>query len=425
MKNIIVREAYDWIYMDPHHPEGLTAVEWESLLLFLNQKYQIEKVIEYSNKKVRFINLVGVVQLKTVRLEIIPKIDLNHEDLETNRHALLNMLSITKKLPIEIHEKTLSNYEKVDLLHVLAKLFIVKLYKELKQGVYREYHPITDNINHLKGRLVISQHIRKNAVLPIKAVCEYDELSPNILFNQVLKAALKVIYPYVQNTSLKIQTIRIFEIFKEVDDVYLRLSSLKDIQCNRQNQHYESILQLAIAILSSTSMSIGQNNQIAFSFLFKMNDLFECYIGELLKRILISSKYKVDLQDTEKRLLLNVNTGRENILLKPDFVVSAKQDQNFVQKIILDTKWKSVSINSRLLYQQSDIYQMYAYITAYESAERCIIIYPKKEEVVLPKWLVPHSSPAKYIEIQTVRLDKIQHTLEDLEELFLSIIKHY
>jgi len=422
MKNIIIREAYDWIYMDPHHAAGLTVIEWESLLLFLNQKYQNENIVEYSNGKVRFINLVGVIQLKTVRIEILPKIDLYQGNLEINRHALLNMLLVTKKLPIQIHVKTLSSYEKVDLSHVLANLYITELYKELKRGIYRDYHPLADNINHLKGRLVISQHIRKNAFLPINAFCEYDELSPNIPFNQVLKAALKAIYPYVQNTSLKSQSMMIFQIFKEVDDVYVTLSTLKNIQCNRQNQHYEGVLQIAIAILNSTSMSTGQNDHIAFSFLFKMNDLFECYIGELLKRILISPKYKVDLQHTEKRLLLNINTGRENILLKPDFVVSAKQDQNFVPKIILDTKWKNITIDSRLLYQQSDIYQMYAYIMAYESAERCIIVYPNTEEAALPKWLVPHSSPKKYIEIQTVRLDKIQHTLEDLEEVLSSII---
>lgn len=411
--------------MDPHHSAGLTVVEWESLLLFLNQKYQNENVVQYSIGKVRFINLVGVIQLKTVRIEILPKVDLNNENLEINRYALLNMLFITKKLPIEIHVKTLSSYKKVDLSHVLKNLFITELYKELKRGMYQEYRPVTNNINHLKGKLVISQHIRKNAFLPIKAFCEYDELSPNILFNQVLKAALRVIYPYIQNTSLKSQTIKIFEIFKEVDDVYLTLPTLKNIQCNRQNHHYEGVLQLAIAILSSTSMSTGQNNKIAFSFLFKMNDLFEGYIGQLLKKILISPKYKLDLQHTEKRLLLNVNSGRENILLKPDFVISAIHDQTFMQKIIIDTKWKNISINSHLLYQQSDIYQMYAYIMAYESAEQCIIVYPKTGESVLPKWLIPHSSPAKYIEIQTVRLDKTQHTLEDLEGLLSNFINHF
>lgn len=422
MKHITIREAYDWIYYDPNHSQGLTKVEWEELLSYLRQKYENENVVEYADKKIRFINLVGVLQLKKVRIEILPKISVSMEDVEMDRLVLLNMLAVTKKLPIHLGVKTLSAYKKVNLLHVLSNLFVTELYKALKRGLYREYCTAIENMNRLKGRLIVSKHIQKNAFLPVNAFCEFDELSPNIPFNQILKATVKLIYPYVQQTNVKAQMLMIFELLKDVEEKHISPHVLENITCNRQNQHFDTALQLAIAILKSLSMNTNQNNQIAFSFLFKMNDLFEGYIGEVLKKVMIPSKSKVDAQQAEKRLLLNVNSGRENILLKPDFVVTIKQQGDFVPKVILDTKWKTILMNERLLYQQSDIYQMYAYITSYESAERCIILYPKTEEVVLPKWLVQNSSPEKYIEIQTVRLDTVQHTLADIEEMLVGAI---
>jgi 5-methylcytosine-specific restriction enzyme subunit McrC len=67
--------------------------------------------------------------------------------------------------------------------------------------------------------------------------------------------------------------------------------------------------------------------------------------------------------------------------LKHDFVVS--------NKVIIDTKWKSATLNGRSIYQQSDIYQMYAYVTAYKHVDRCILLYPKQEgEVEHPIWEV-------------------------------------
>ncbi|WP_249872440.1 McrC family protein [Oceanobacillus saliphilus] len=114
-------------------------------------------------------------------------------------------------------------------------------------------------------------------------------------------------------------------------------------------------------------MSSSESNQIAFSFLFRMNDLYQGYIGEVLKLVLRETVYDVWSQHTEKRLLENVYSGRGNILLKPDFVIV---DENSIPKIIVDTKW-----------------------------------------------LVPDSFPGKYIEVCQVRLDSLQASMEDVGRL--------
>ncbi|MCM3570310.1 McrC family protein [Neobacillus mesonae] len=410
MKSITIREAYDWLYLEEH----LTKMEWEHLTQFFEQKYQNENVVEYGNKRLRFINLTGVIQLKTVRIEILPKLDLHQTDTALNRRALLNMLSLTKQLPVQLNDQTISQFEKVDLAHILARLYITELFKAVKRGLYRGYTTKSENMNHLKGRLLISPHIRKNAFVSVNAFCEYDELSPNVLFNQVLKAALKIIYPYVQQSALKTQTLMIFEMFDEVDDVYVNPATMDTIQINRQNQHYEAVLQLALAIIHSTSMGTGASGQIAFTFLFKINDLYEGYVGECLKRVLPPSDYQLDLQHRGRKLLIDANTGRKTIQLKPDFVISRLSGEEPEPIIILDTKWKNILYHS----QQGDIYQMYAYITSYKTAERCIILYPRiKDEGLLPKWRVPESTPVKHIEVQTIRLDSAQHTVDDLKKI--------
>jgi 5-methylcytosine-specific restriction enzyme subunit McrC len=418
MKNLTLREAYDWLYVDEYSPNGVTLEEWENLLHFMEEKYSGENVMELGIRKLRFINLVGIIQLKTVRIEILPKISLHHQDESVNRRVLLNMLNMTKQLPVQLHDRTLSQFEKVDLSHLLAHLFVTELYKALKRGIYRGYEQKQENLPHLKGRLMISAHLRKNANHSIHAFCEYDELSPNVVLNQVLKAALKVIHPIIQQNTIRTQSMMIHELFDEVDDRNIDKNMLENIQINRQNQHYEDVLQMAIAILQSISMTSGFNQQTAFSFLFKMNDLFEGYVGECLKRVIAPTGYKLDLQHKEKRLLINVHSGRSNISLKPDFVISKYEADGPTPILVLDTKWKSIFNGTQMTYNQADLYQMYAYVTAYKNAERCILLYPKvHEEFTPPIWQVPDVFPEKYIEIGMVRLERVENTVADLEEI--------
>jgi 5-methylcytosine-specific restriction enzyme subunit McrC len=420
MKNLTLREAYDWLYVDEYTPNGVTLEEWENLLHFMEEKYSGENVLELGIRKLRFINLVGIIQLKTVRIEILPKIALHNQDESVNRRVLLNMLNVTKQLPVQLHDRTLSQFEKVDLSHLLAHLFVTELYKALKRGIYRGYEQKQENLPHLKGRLMISPHLLKNGNHSIHAFCEYDELSTNVDLNQVLKAALKVVQPIIQQNTIRTQSMMMYELFDEVDDRNIDKSMLENIQINRQNQHYEGVLQLAIAILQSTSMTTGFNQQAAFSFLFKMNDLFEGYVGECLKRVIAPTGYKLDLQHKEKRLLINVHSGRSNISLKPDFVISKNEADGPTPVLVLDTKWKRIFNGTQMTYNQADLYQMYAYITAYKSSERCILLYPKvHEEFTAPKWQVPDVIPEKYIEVWMVRLDRVENTVADLEEIFM------
>lgn len=63
---------------------------------------------------------------------------------------------------------------------------------------------------------------------------------------------------------------------------------------------------------------------------------------------------------------------------------------------------------------------MYAYINAYKSAERCLVIYPKVDEpLILPKWKLHDGRPEKFIDIQTVRLDRFENTIKDLSNAII------
>lgn len=404
MKTVSVREAYDWL----HIGKQINQTEWDELLRFLQDKYFTSVEIGYG--KLRFINLVGIIQLSTLRIEILPKLVIHEESEDKNREAMINMLTVTRTLPVTLYGGTLSQLAKSDLFHVFAQVYIQSLLKELRRGVHKEYKLIEENSQSLKGRFLLHQHIRKNAFQPVKAYCEYDEIQEDVVLNRILKRALKMVFPYISKSSLKSESLYILEMFDQVADVPVLQKDLRNFRFNRQNQRFQEAFFIARLILENQLMTSKYSGEQSFSFLFEMNVLFESYIERAFRSLEWEKNLKVIPQHDEKRLLINVNSGQENIKLKPDFVL-----YNDVSQMIVDTKWKSILREGRVTYQQADLYQMYAYVTSYEQANRCVLLYPKSEEGLLPKWQVPGRD--KYIEIHTVRLSSFAETLEDLRNI--------
>ena len=70
-------------------------------------------------------------------------------------------------------------------------LFACILYRcasqQLKQGLYREYIEIDENITTLRGKINISETIKNKIKHKQLISCSHDEYSENNLFNQIIK----------------------------------------------------------------------------------------------------------------------------------------------------------------------------------------------------------------------------------------------
>lgn len=366
---------------------------------YLREKYPTEDVVEYgAYNRLRFINYVGVICLEGITIEILPKIAVSAMD---NRKALLSMLHHARFLSVSFFEQVSNGWGQDHLLDALLAAYILRLQEELQRGIFKSYMEHVENRGVLRGKVLLSEHVRKNAFTPARVMCQFDEHSENNLLNRLLKYALRIGQKQIAY-RMHLQIERCLALLDEVEDGTVHKEDIGRLEWNRQNERFRDVALFAKLIIEKASVHhLGEHHQ-SFSFLFEMNKLFEAYVGEALTEVVGAGH--VFSQHTEKRLLLNKHTNRMNIQLKPDFVTSGG--------IILDTKWKSAVMNA---YQQSDLYQMYAYVTAYKEASRCILVYPYQEELAAPVWNVIDTD--KTIEMVWVRLDDYTATKEDLRKI--------
>lgn len=410
-KYICIREAYDWIYVGDKETE-LSESEFDELLRYLNDKKDNFRtgIIDVKYKKVRLINYVGIISIKNVIIEIVPKISLSNE-MEKDREVLLQMLSKCSKLPFSINESLNLNLKNYNLIELIAKFFVENLSQQINRGIYLEYINKEENINVIKGKLLLSNHIKKNHSNKVKAYCGYDEYSENNFLNLVFKTACIIILRKINNDDVKNDVKRILSLLVDVDLNYIDNNKLLKYKFHRQNERFKEAYELAKLILLNMSMENSKGNDSAFSMLFEINILYEEYIANILSQLWDNQNRNVLIQDSSKYLLENIATNRGNFSLKPDIVLSDNKEE---YQIIIDTKWKSV--DSKI--EPSDMYQMYAYITRYPNAKRCILLYPCMiENNTYSKWRLFKPFEEKYIEVKTVRLENLNRTIDDLKAI--------
>ena len=313
-------------------------------------------------------NYVGIIQTKSGdSLEILPKIhdndnSSNEEAIENSKKILLTMLKTLKSHPFK--NINIANLKSLNLplLEIFISMFLDEVSKLIKIGIKSDYVELKDNLNFLKGKLKISEQIRKNIVHKERFYVCYQEFSIDRAKNRLIKSTLEFLYKRSKssrNQRLIREYLFIFDEISSSSDINADFSRLK---LNRQTKYYEQALLWSKIFLQNKSFSPYRGSDVAFALLFDMNKLFESYVGNFIKKKLPDAI----LQHSQKHLI----EKPKGFMLKPDIFLR-HQKRNY----IADTKWKIIKSKDDI--SQTDLYQLYAYGKKYECSKQLYLIYPR------------------------------------------------
>ena len=351
--------------------------------------------------------VVGILQAPSATLEILPKIDGKGED--GMRKALVHMLAETWDLGLTHGEFASLSAQHSNLLEYFIRLFSELLLAAARRGLPRRYLVHTEDLAFLRGKLDVVRQLTHLAVRPDRLACRFDELSENTPLNRVLKAAVARLARITRSDSNKQRLAELSSRFDAVGDTPAPLR--EPAQIDRTNTDYHRLYHLARFFLSGDWQSTSSGKAVTgFSLLFPMNDLFEEFIGRIVKRTL--APLPVHLQHQKKYALVNEDS-HSIFALRPDIVIYDKDNP-----IILDAKWKRLKPEDTrtLNVSQSDVYQMLAYAQAYK-ARRLALIYPWHSEISESpgwhrSWAIPDTN--RRLDIVTVDVSQpkeVQNTL--------------
>lgn len=362
-------------------------------------------------------NFVGVIQLGTLQVEVLPKIEA--QDYQVRRN-LLEMVSQT--LGLQLHGGVLGQLEKNDssILDVLIRRYCDLLWEALHKGVIRRYESRQENLSVLRGRINISQQLRHNAVRPDRLHCTFDEFTQDTELNRVLKLSLRILLKTAKSASSTRSLSELLFCFDEVADVSPDMVRWDRVVFDRLSARYQPLIRMAKLFIDGHSPDLTAGRSDGFAVLFDMNELFEEYVGRQVQRLTAKRGIRTMLQQPVMNLARREN-GAPCFQMRPDIVVM----DGVNPAVVLDTKWKRLQPGvSKEAVSSQDIYQLYAYSQRYKS-KHVYMVYPHHPE--LGNW---HPTRSRYqfegevtghsdsfLHITTVKLDDLKTVPQQLQAI--------
>ncbi|RDU65371.1 restriction endonuclease [Helicobacter didelphidarum] len=287
---------------------------------------------------------------------------------ENPKILLINLLKTLKDSPFK--ESYISSLEiaKMPLFEIFIAMFVDELHKLLSKGLKMNYISKEENRTFLKGKLLFDKQIKYNLIHKERFFTASDEFIADIAPNRLIKSTLHLL-----KEKTKYHQFKILQALERFDTINLSHNYRHDFsQCHftRYFHHYKHIMIWCKIFLNHHTFSPYQGGNEAFALLFSMEKLFEDYVATMLTRH--NPKCDIKTQNSQKYFMIN-HKGEDCFQLKPDIVI-VKDNKS----IIADTKWKildSLNDTKKFGISQADLYQMWAYVSKYQTNE-VWLIYP-------------------------------------------------
>ena len=336
--------------------QQLTTQQFDALAYFNEQHEQ--KYFHLLHKGVRFRQYVGVLQVGTLTIEILPKTDQHQSSAQHWQKVLLELLHACQFIKIDALSKAPLQLKTSSLLGLYIELFVQEVEQLLSQGLQKNYRKQTQNAPNWKGQINFAKQLQKNLTQPHQIYSSHQTYDYQHPIHQVLYKALKIVEQFWINPPLKKKIQYLMKAFPVQEDLEVTEAFFANLYQVPKFNKYHAALDLARMITLQYSPDIRLGNCPVLAILFDMNQLFEQYIQQQLKKTL-DKTWRVQAQNSKRFW------GKRN--LRPDIWLSHKG-----QHYILDTKWK---ILKRPAPSDEDLRQMYAYNHNFE-ASRSLLIYP-------------------------------------------------
>ena len=291
--------------------------------------------------------------------------------------------------------------DEYDLINLLSSVLLNGTKTLLKRGIDKQYLTENEVYQGIKGKVNITDSLRKNLFPKGLSVCEFDELSTDILANQILKTTLQNLTQISSlSATLKHEIRIVIYRLREVSEIVLTDAIFHKVQINRNNSFYAFLLNISELIHKNLLI-----NEEAGSLQFKDFLRDERQMARLFEEF-IRNFYKIEVPESRvyrEDLHWKMSGEGNTFLPKMQTDISIKLGD---RKLIIDAKYYTETLqkyyNTEKIHSQH-LYQLFAYLKNQENPQaEGILIYPTTEKSLS----LTYNHEGHKIRIETLNLNQ-------------------
>ena len=287
-----------------------------------------------------------------------------------------------------------SNYSQVateefeNIHNLFAAILSKGISQQLKQGLYREYVDKYDKLTVLRGKLNIQGTIKNRVKNRQRLSCEFDELSEDNIFNQILKLTATIL---IKNRNVdseyKSELKKSLLYFGDVSDISVSLIKWSTLRFQRNNQSYKMLMNICYLVIDGLLLSpqSGEYNMATFIDDRHMHSLYESFIREYYRY-----HYGNEVSVSASFVDWDVPEGSEGIELLPKMKTDITL-QKGEKTLIIDAKYYGHTMQHHFdsnTFHSANMYQIFTYVKNFDKEQTGnvsgMLLYARTNEAIQP-----------------------------------------
>lgn len=326
-----------------------------------------------------------------------------------------------------------------DAYNLLGRIFSYGVGKLIRQGFHRSYITTEDELSTLKGKILLANTINQSSLVKKKVYCEFDEFTPDNLFNQIIGYTLNcLIKNSAIDNNIKKEIKKQIIYFANIGEALPNPNNLQKLKFNRNNFIYKLLISIATMLYNNTLVN-EENGRVIFKDFYReeqMQKVYELFLLNFYALHLDREIYRVhapkinwhidasafeywqdafdiETKITDRRTDIVVENKKEKI----QFIIDAKY-----YKDALISAYQNETMET---YRTGHINQVRGYIldSAFEGKRCGALVYPTVSSNKLEKGTVLPIVDA-HIVMKTINLNQDWQQIEtDLLKFVKKVVK--
>ena len=268
-------------------------------------------------------------------------------------------------------EKEISDIDLQESSFFELLVFVLTMWtnKLRRQGLFRSFLEVEDEIKRIRGKILFKPSMKSNGLSSNTLCCQFDELSFDILENQILLSTLEFCEKELVKRKRKVKgkkrqddisdlALSAYNLVRllssQVSYRPLSIQLFNQLFFHRTNIAYKPILRICRFIYDSAVLAQEGEEKFFDIPENKMSEIFERFLRNYLTENLKGERIKVDSPNPRSWV---VSADELNVKVKyipsihPDIVIWQKGDPKFV----IDAKFYAKAINKNKWWSRNEV----------------------------------------------------------------------
>ncbi len=270
----------------------------------------------------------------------------------------------------------------------IQDLFAEILYRgvswQLKQGLHREYVVRGEPLPTIRGKINMPRTIGNLVQKKQHIHCEFDELTENNLFNQILKTTITLLIRHIdvqQDRKVALKKLVVF--FSNVDLIDTRMIRWDALRFDRNSRTYQMLLYICYFVLDGLIMTTESGQ-------YKMKEFSDDHMCRLFEKFVLEYYRKTHPELNPRAAQIEWNIDKESSSMDVLPIMQTDITLSFPNRtLIIDTKYYSRILVSHMGKNQlhtNNLYQINTYVfnmdVTHSGTVDGMLLYAKTDEAI-------------------------------------------